>query len=393
MLILKNCRLIPELTEGYEGEYADIAVENGMICGIYPVGCAPEGAMVDMQGKTVLPGLFDLHMHLCFDTMDVEYMGKRGPEQGIVDGLSYAQDYLRNGYTFVRDCGMPYRAGQYVRQLIDKGIVDGPHYVCCGACNTPPSSGNAQFGAVYNEFSGPEHAQAVVAEDLKNGASFVKYMVTGAVMNDGADPQAMICSAEELKAMADAVKDQGTYLSCHVHGKPGILACLENDVYTLEHCTYLDEACIEKFLEKQGKCVLIPTVGCLYGMAKNLSGDVPEYMHQKCKVIYETAVGMFGKAYRAGVTIGWGSDLDRPTFDMFPGLEFMGRAAMGLSNIELLKMATIDSAKIMGVEHLTGSIKIGKWADFCVVDGKPDEDLSVMYKLPAHVFKMGKQIA
>lgn len=392
MLVLKNCRLVTELTEGYDGEYADIAVENGIISGIYSQGGAPEGESVDMGGKTVLPGLFDLHMHLNFDTMDIAYIGSRRVEQSIVDGLSYAQDYLRNGYTFVRDCGMGEHAGQYVRQMIEKGLVKGPHYIHCGACNTPPTAGNAVFGPIYKEFTDPEEAEGIVREDLENGASFVKYMVSGAMMNEGGDPQAMICTEAQLKAMADAAKAHGTYLSCHVHGKPGILACLDNDVYTLEHCSYLDEECIEKFLEKKGKCVMIPTVGIMYGMVKNLSGDVPEFMSQKNGVIYDHAVSMFGKAYRAGVKIGWGSDLDRPTFDMFPGLEFMGRTAFGLSNVELLKMATIDSAEIVHMEHLAGTIKVGKWADFCVVDGKPDEDISAMYKLPAHVFKMGEQI-
>lgn len=392
MLILKNCRLIQALTEGYDGEYADIAVENGVISGIHPVGNAPEGKAVDMQGKTVLPGLFDLHMHLNFDTMDVAYIGSRCSEQSIVDGLSYAQDYLRSGYTFVRDCGMGYHAGKYVRQMIENGLVDGPHYIHCGACNTPPTEGNAAFGPIYKEFVGPENAEAIVCEDLENGASFVKYMVSGAMMNEGGDPQAMICTEEELKAMADAAKAHGTYLSCHVHGKPGILSCLENDVYTLEHCSYIDHECIEKFLEKKDTSVLIPTVGIMYSIGQNLSGDVPEFMTQKVNAIFENAVKLFGEAYRAGVKIGWGSDLDRPTFNLYPGLEFMGRAAFGLTNIELLKMATIDSAEIAHVDHLAGTIKVGKWADFCVVDGKPDEDISVMYHLPAHVFKMGKQI-
>lgn len=345
-----------------------------------------------MEGRTVLPGLFDLHMHLNFDTMDVAYMGSRGSEQSIVDGLSYAQDYLRNGYTFVRDCGMGYHAGQYIRQMIEQGLAEGPHYIHCGACNTPPAKGNAAFGPIYKEFSGSDQAEAIVQEDIENGAFFIKYMVSGAMMNEGGDPQAMICSAAELKAMADAARAHGTYLSCHVHGKPGILACLENDVYTLEHCSYLDDECIDKFIKKDGKCVMIPTVGIMYGMVKNFSGDVPEFMRQKVNASYEHAVSMFGKAYRAGVRMGWGSDLDRPTFDLVPGLEFMGRAAMGISNIELLKMATIDSAEIMHVDHVAGTIKVGKWADFCVVDGKPDQDISAMYQLPVHVFKMGKQI-
>ena len=75
MTILSNCRIVPDLTEGYSGNYADIVYENGLIEGIYPVGMAPspEGTEVlDIKGMTVLPGLFDLHMHANFDRMIVE---------------------------------------------------------------------------------------------------------------------------------------------------------------------------------------------------------------------------------------------------------------------------------------------------------------------------------
>ena len=92
MTILRNCRLIADLTEGYEGEYGDIAYENGIIEGIYPVGKAPmpEGAEVlDMKNMTVLPGLFDLHMHANFDRMIVEQIAIRTPEQSLVDGIDY----------------------------------------------------------------------------------------------------------------------------------------------------------------------------------------------------------------------------------------------------------------------------------------------------------------
>jgi len=390
VLILKNCRLVPELVEGYEGNTADIAIEGNLIQGIYSPGEAPAGEEMDLHGMTVLPGLFDLHMHLNFDSMNVEAIASREPEQAIIDGLDYAQEFLRNGYTYLRDCGIAHWSGRYVRQAIDRGIVVGPHYSFSGACNSASAPGNKQFGPVYREFDGPQYALRICREDVANGADFVKYMVTGAVMNQGGDPQAMLCTEEELQAMADGARACGTYLSCHCHGKPGILACIRSGVYTVEHCTYIDEECIEAFLQADGASVIIPTMGVIYGILMDDTGAVPEYMKTRSKEIYDRASENLGKAYRAGVKMGWGSDADRVSFHKYPGLEFIARRKMGLTNVELLKQATIDSAKIVHVDHLAGTIKCGKWADLCVIDGNPDEDIDVMTKLPAHVFIQGK---
>ena len=201
MLILKNCRLVPELVEGYEGNTADIAIEGNLIQGIYSQGEAPAGEDMDLHGMTVLPGLFDLHMHLNFDSMNLEAIASRVPEQSIIDGLDYAQEFLRNGCTYLRDCGIAHWSGRYIRQAIDRGIAVGPHYSFSGACNSASAPGNKQFGPVYREFDGPQYALRICREDVANGADFVKYMVTGAVMNQGGDPQAMLCTEEELQEL------------------------------------------------------------------------------------------------------------------------------------------------------------------------------------------------
>ena len=391
MKVLTNCRLVPELVEGYSGQMADIAMDGAYIEGIYPCGQAPAGESMDMKGNTVLPGLLELHVHANFDTMNIPAIKHRSDGQCLVDGLSYYQDYLRNGYTFIRECGVMNYQSQYLRQIIDKGLAMGPHIQTSGACNTPTTRGNEAFGNVYKEFDGADQALKIVREDMAHGCDFIKYMVTGAMMNEGGDPGAMICTKEELQAVVDAAAELGTYVACHCHGKKGILACLETGVGTIEHATYLDEECIAQFLAYGNRSALIPTMGIQFSMAENLAGNTPEYMQKKTSAIYMKSVDHFRKAYDAGVRIGWGADMDRPTFDLFPGLEFRARALMGLTPVQLLKMTTIDSAKIIHMDEKCGTIKAGKWADLVVIEGNPDEDISAMYKLPLHVFKEGKQ--
>ena len=94
-------------------------------------------------------------------------------------------------------------------------------------------------------------------------------------------------------------------------------------------------------------------------------------------------------AAQAGVTVGFGTDLDLENASKYPGIEFEARAEYGLDNITILRQATIESAKIVKLDDKLGTIKAGKLADLVVIDGKPDEDISAMKQYPAHVFKAG----
>ena len=91
----------------------------------------------------------------------------------------------------------------------------------------------------------------------------------------------------------------------------------------------------------------------------------------------------------AGVLVGWGTDLDREMFERFPGLEFAARNEMGQPNLQSLNVATVQSARIVGEEHIRGTVKAGKYADLVLVKGNPDADMNVMKVLPAYVFSEG----
>ena len=200
----------------------------------------------------------------------------------------------------------------------------------------------------------------------------------------------MICSFEELKALSDAAKELGTYVAAHCHGKKGILACAEAEIGSIEHASYMDDECIEMLLAHGNQTFIIPTVEIAYSMLKDLTGNTPEFMHERSIEIMEHISEYMPKAYRAGIRLGWGTDADRVTFNAFPGLEFIARKDAGFSNEELLKMATIDSAALIGMKDSIGTVKVGKLADLIVIEGTPDENIEVMKRLPKYVLKEGK---
>ena len=392
MITLKNCRLIPELTEDYDDVMADILLDGKVIREINAPGTGTKGETVmDLEGKTVMPGLFDLHMHFNFDTVNVYELRAWGESQALLNGISYGYQYLRNGYTTVRDCGCMYYLGVYLRDAYASGLLMGPRVITAGACNSPSAMGNSAFGPVYKEFNGPHEAWEVARTDIAAGADFVKYMVTGAVMNKGGDPGAMICTREELHVLSDVAKSLNTYVAAHCHGKEGIMACAEEEIGTIEHASYIDDECIEALLDHGNVTAVIPTLSVAYSMARNITGNTPDFMRERSLDVMENIRQNMAKAYRAGVRMGWGSDADRDTFSLQPGLEFKARREfMDLSNVELLRQATIDSARIVHLDSQVGTVKVGKLADLICVDGNPDQDISAMYRLPAYVWKEGK---
>ncbi len=112
----------------------------------------------------------------------------------------------------------------------------------------------------------------------------------------------------------------------------------------------------------------------------------------QCHAAFVAAKDGIRKASQAGVLVGWGTDQTMQEFLEMPGREFVARAHMGLSNVELLKQATINSAKIVRQDDLKGTVKVGKLADLIVVDGDPVADISLMNREPAHVLKSGKRV-
>ena len=134
MIVIKNCRLISELTEGYEGEKADIIIDGKYIKEILPAGSAncESAEVIDAEGMTLLPGFFDLHAHLMFKNQDYYASMMRSQNEYLLDCMEYAGVYLKHGYTTIRDCGNDFYAGIAVKDAVERGIVKGPHIITSG---------------------------------------------------------------------------------------------------------------------------------------------------------------------------------------------------------------------------------------------------------------------
>lgn len=393
MLRLRNCRLISALTEGYESDRGDVYIEGKRIAFIKPVdeGVIPAKETIECEGKTLLPGFFELHCHLYASMFDSYRLQLLSDGEVMFGAYDYAKSYLKAGYTTVRDCGSTRNAVVEIKRAIEKGIIEGPRLFASGLIVTPTETGNESYKDLYVEADGPEAVTKACRQELQKGNDFIKIMVSGAFLNEGGDPGQQIMTFEEIKAAVDVATMKNTYVCAHCHGAESIKVAIKAGVKTIEHGTFIDDEGIE-MLKEMRNVYHVPT-GAIGLYSLEDTTDLSEGNLQKAQQYFEEERANINKAYKAGLLMGFGSDIDLQGFLSHPGYEFIARKTFYyFENIDILKQATINSAIILGLEKELGTIKVGKLADLVLVDGNPDEDIYVMEKPVLRVFKEGKAV-
>lgn len=391
MMLLKNCSVLPELTEEYQGISCDVLIEGEKIKGIYACGECPEEAedVIDLKGKYLLPGFFDLHVHLTLSGGDTLIDNAKTAVQQALDAAKYARDSLLAGFTTLRDVGSSYNVAVDLRNAINEGKLAGPNIYASGKIVTATEVGNDFFEGLYSEADGEHEIWKAVRREMKSGADFIKIMGTGAVMNPGGEPGQPIYTLEELKAVVDAAAFKDTYVATHCHGTRAIKNSVIAGVRTIEHASILDDEAIE-MLKGNEKSYIVPTLKIICGLADS----VPEssvFMKAKAKHVLECIRVGIRKAYDAGLVLGFGTDTGAvPLIHGENGDEFMLRKEFwNMDEIDIIRQATINSAVIIGKDKEYGTVKAGKYADLVIVDGNPLKDISVLRKNIDTVIKAG----
>lgn len=383
-MILKNCRLVPELCEGFQTDFADIRIEGDLIAEILPAGGSYTGEeVIDCDGKTVLPGLHNLHIHLWFFTIVHDRLYAAHNEMDdTFHSIHYMNNLLVHGYTSLRDVGGPYQIGIRLRDAVNSGMMIGPRIKSSGYILTPDQycaldlhCHSDKYGWAINS---PEQARDITRKQLVAGADYIKILGSSATGLDRDDSS--LFYPDELDAIDEVVRREKTYLAVHTNTKESLMTALERENWSIEHGNFMDQECIDTFVKHDFKSQLVATVH----VSHIFGGDDLVMMSN----------GKFKDAADAGVLIGWGTDAMEDLFLMEPGVEFRLRHdLLGFSNIDILKQATINSAIINKDGDTLGTIKVGKKADFAIFDGKPDEDLTVFNKPCAYVIKGGELVA
>lgn len=381
----KNKELLQQIT---------IVVEANKITAVEKGFTKPgkDDKLIDLSKKTVMPGLIDMHVHLESETSKDALVKRFTLNEADVAFQStvYAKKTLMAGFTTVRDCGGS-GVNISLRNAINQGIVVGPRVLTAGKSiastggHADPTNGSRKDlmgdpGPKEGVINSPEDARKAVRQRYKDGSDFIKITATGGVLSvakDGSGPQ---FTQEEVNAIVETAKDYGMITAAHAHGAEGMKRAVLAGITTIEHGTLMTEEVMD--LMKQKGTYHVPTI--IAGRSAAEYAKIPGYYHPlvvpKALEIGSKIQENFGKAYKRGVKMAFGTDAG-----VFPhgdnAKEFGYMVEGGMPPIEALLSAMQVNATILGMGEKVGSIEKGKLADIIAVDEDPTKNIGAMMKV------------
>lgn len=353
-----------------------------------------EGARdVDLRAETCLPGLIDSHTHLTHETSPTLYTDKFRWNQAdyVIRATVYARRTLLAGFTTVRNVGDSHNETAALRNAINAGVVPGPRIYTAGVAigstggHGDPTNGYRSDlagdpGVKDGIINGVEDAVKAVRLHYKAGDDLIKIMPSGGVLDEntsGDNPQLTI---EEITAIVVTAHDYGFTVAAHAHGAEAIRRAVIGGVDSIEHGTYLDEE--DMRLMKQHGTWYVPTIsaGDFVSRKAAVPGYYPPQVAAKALAIGSLIQTTFGRAYRAGVKIAFGTDAG-----VYPhgqnAHEFELMTAAGMPPLAAIQAATTNAAALLHRSAELGSVAPGKLADLVAVPGNPLADISLMTKV------------
>ena len=360
-----------------------VGIEDGFTAG-------PAGAtVVDLRGKTLVPGLTDLHVHLTGDPGGDFWKEAVEPEDwGVVVGAKNALKTVKAGFTTVREAGSAPNTAFSLRRGTAEGLIPGPRIVAAG----PPLSiigghgdvtgfrqdVNALLGSGFT-CTGALECAAKVRKASQAGSDVIKITATGGVLSQQGRGLEAHFTAEEMKSIADTAHSLGLNVMAHAHGARGMEAAARAGIDTIEHGTYLDEAAARAMRERG--TVLVPTLMAFQGISERLGkGVYTPTVETKVRAVAEKARVFMGEAMKWGVPIAFGTDAGVFDHGRNAG-EFRLMKSQGMSDRQALASATTAAAKVLGLETEIGRIAPGYSADLVALEGDPTRDVTVLEKV------------
>ncbi len=380
-----------------------IVIDDGLVSELKPASEALDA--VRLVGKTILPGLIDVHTHLATELDNGQGYARLVQRSGAQDaliGVKHARETLLAGFTTVRDIG-PWRAFTDValRDAIDAGWVDGPRMSCAGAFVTCPGGGGDITGLAvdvdealpkelrFGVASGVDQMRSTARQILRYGADFIKVLATGAVLTSGTKPGAPEMTEEELRALVETADEAGTYVAAHAHGTHGIKRAVRAGVRSIEHGSLLDDEGIDLMLEN-GTYLVADLYDSIYIEEVGPELGYSDEVMAKTEMTAEAQRQGFRKAAERGVRLAFGTDAGVIPHGI-NARQFSLYVENGLTPAQAIQTATRWAAQLMGWEDQVGALIAGTNADLIVVDGDPLADISLMAS-PSGVMKSGKWV-
>jgi imidazolonepropionase-like amidohydrolase len=389
-VLFKNANLLDplrgELLEGH-----DILVEGGVVREVSDKPLQSKAArVIDVKGKTVMPGLIDLHVHVIAVELNLSRQVHMPNVLITLRSVPMLRGMLRRGFTTVRDAG---GAGFAFKQAVDAGLAQGPRLFVSGRALSQTGGhgdmrGRSDFldpaatcstcvrvGALARVVDGVDAVRRAVREELQMGADQIKIMASGGVASPTDPVGAFGYSEDEIRAIVEEATGRGTYVMAHAYTAAAIARAVRCGVRTIEHGNLVDAPTAALMAELGAYAV--PTLVTYDALAnEGESFGLPKESVAKVADVREAGLRSLEIYKKAGVKMGFGSDLLGES-QRLQSDEFRLRADV-LSPSEAIASATVVGAEVLGMPDRLGRLVPGALADILVVDGNPLRDVECL---------------
>lgn len=376
-----------------------ILVENERITELLPAEEAGKRNLkasgyeeIDLQGKYILPGLINMHVHLAGNgkpqkkQRDNEALVKKIMSNGLTKAIAYnmvcgfAKDELYSGVTTIRTVGGLGDFDTRLRDDIAAGKKPGPRILAANEGISVP--GGHMAGSVAIAADSVEEALQHLETSKAQKVDLVKLMITGGVLDakEKGVPGELKMAPEMVKAVCDKAHTMGYMVAAHVESPEGVKAALKNGVDSIEHGAKADEEMISLFKEHNAFLCTTLSPALPYALFDRSITNASEVEQFNGNVVFEGIIDCAKAAIANDIPVVLGNDVGCPwitQYDFWRELYYFHKY-VGVSNTFALYTATCRGAEMAGIGDITGTLEPGKCADMIVVEKNPLEDLRVL---------------
>ncbi len=349
---------------------------------------APKAVVIDVGGRTLMPGLIDAHAHITGLSLTPKNIAYPAAEIAIASA-NYLRHCLMDGYTTIREAG---GADHATARLLAEGHIIGPRLFYSGKALTQ-TGGGADFRTPDEEIDpcghvGPFSNMSVIAdgtnevrkaarEELRKGATQIKLFASGGVVFPAEGHATRYEFAEqELSAIVEEAAARGTYVMAHVYTDEGVRRCLRAGVRSIEHANFVNEDTVA-MMAGCGAFYVPTFISLVQRVESAAETHLPDAIVENLQRTIARGRQVYGWARKHKVPVGFGTDLWGPDAQKSQLREFEMRQDLD-TPANILRSATVTNAELLMEKGTLGTVAEGAYADLLIVDGNPLADLGVL---------------
>jgi imidazolonepropionase-like amidohydrolase len=351
-------------------------------------GTRPDDRAVDLEGRTVMPGMVNCHFHATYHELG-SVPAPFGLEEPMalqaVRAVNSLELLVNRGFTSAVSAGAPFAIDASMKVAIGKGLIPGPRLVPCsrdisttghaGDRSYPPHWQIGALGAIRPS-DGPDEFRRSVRAEIKEGAEFIKMFVTGGHGTIGPREQIEMSRAE-FAAGIEAAHLRGARVRGHIANREAIMMALDLHIDVIDHGDGMDDQCMERIIATGTP--VVPSMMFPARFLQSMGGSALGFT-DSMKADIDTMADMLPKANAAGMRLVLGDDYGAIFFPHGAYAEELAYYVreIGIPELDVIRWATRHGAELMGRADELGTVAVGKLADLLVVEGNPLVDITVL---------------